>query len=452
MHIWRGYGDSMVNPFKRTLKVASLVLLLIFVQGAATASTVTTEASFDSGVKAFRSGDYEQALRHFEHAGRLGTDTHKLHYNLGVTYYHLGRYAEAQSEFEWLARIPELAPLAHYNLGLLALKQGMRDEARSQFDITASTAQDPKLTALAKTQLAGLPPASNGKRWSGFVDVGAGYDDNVALVPDSAVVTPSGTDDTFSELMGGLVGRLSGNAENGLRFKVSAFWLNYLDLDEFDQTSVRGGLAYRHRSGDWQTELYVFGDLIHLDGDPFERIWTLSYQGDRKINDRASLRLRARSSYINADEPFDSLSGWRNQLLGEFRRKQGPLDFQGGYEFEYNDRNDRDSGAEFSSVSPRRHKFFLKLNRDIGQNTEFVLAADYRYSRYRDPDRSVSGIPVTEKTRKENRYKARVGVDYYVTREWIVTGEYQYTRNDSNLDDFDYNSNRYMVRLERIFQ
>lgn len=441
----------MMNPLKRTLKVAALVLLLLLVQGTVAASTESVQASFDTGVKAFRSGDYAQALRHFEHARRLGADTRRLHYNLGVTYYHLGRYGEAQSEFEWLARIPELAPLAHYNLGLLALKQGAADEARSRFDITASTAQDPKLKALAETQLVDLQPVSKDQRWFGFVDVGAGYDDNVALVPDTAVVAPTGNDDSFAELMGGVVGRLSGNAENDLSFKASAFWLDYLDLDEFDQTSVRGGLSYRHRIGDWQTELYGFGDLIYLDGDPFERIATLSYQGDRRISDHASLRLRARSAYIDADESFDSLTGWRNQLLGEVRKKRGSVSFQGGYEFEYNDRDDRNNGAEFSSVSPLRHRLFLKVKRDIANNTEIFLAGDYQYSRYRDPNRTVSGTLVTEKTRKDNRYKARVGIDYFLTREWIVSGEYQYTRNDSNFDDFDYNSNRYMVRLERLF-
>jgi len=433
------------------MMVATLVLLLIFIQGAGAASTVDAEASFDTGVKAFRGGDYEQALNHFVHARRLGMDTNKLHYNLGVAYYHLERFSEARNEFEWLARMPELAPLAHYNLGLLALKQGTKDEARSLFDITAKTAQDPKLKTLAETQLADLRPVSKGKRWFGFVDAGAGYDDNVALVPDTAVVAPTGEDDSFTELMGGLVGQLTGNAKNGLRIKASAFWLNYLDLDEFDQTSVRGGLAYRHRSGDWQTELYGFGDLIYLDGDPFERIGTLSYQGDRKISDHSSLRLRARSSYIDADESFNSLTGWRNQLLGEVRQKWSFLGFRGGYEFEHNDRDDRNNGTEFSSVSPLRHRLFFKANRDIGQNTEVFLAGDYRYSRYQDPNRTVSGTVVTEKTRKENRYKARIGIDYHLAREWIVTGEYQYTRNDSNLDDFDYTSNRYMARLERIF-
>jgi tetratricopeptide (TPR) repeat protein len=442
----------MTSLITRIVVSAAVALLLILVQEPGSADPDQARASLEQGVQAFRSGEYERALKHFGRARQLGTDTPGLHYNLGATYYRLGRYSESRAEFEQLLQVPRLAPLARYNLGLIALEQGRDEQAREAFESAVDSARDDKLRALAQQQLAQLPvQPRRPQRWFGFVDAGGGYDDNVALVPDAAVVVPTGKDDSFTELMGGFVAPLNGGAQDGFRVKASAFWLNYLDLDEFDQVSARGGLAYRSRAGAWRTELYGFGDLIYLDKDPFERIATLSYEADRGIGMHESLRLRARSSYIDADSDFDALTGWRNQLLAEVRHRHDRIRLRGGYEFEYNDRDDRSVGGEFASRSPLRHTFFVKASRDVARDVGVFLDADYRYSRYLDPDRFVSGGVASEKTRREDRYRVRAGAEYYLAPEWILTGEYQYTRNDSNLDAYEYTSNRFTARLEYVF-
>lgn len=433
------------------LQTVLMLCLLLSVPVAVAAPNDEADTSFEHGVEAFRAGNYEQALQAFERARILGLDSTKLQYNLGVTYYHLHRYTEARQVFESLLPIEAVAARAHYNLGLVALRQQLDDEAYAHFSLVARTTGDPRLRELAEQQLAAFVPVVRSKRFSGFVDAGGGYDDNVTLVPDSAVVATSGQEDSFAELMGGMVGQLTGTSESGLRFKASAYWINYSDLDAFDQVSLRGGLAWRERYRGWRTEVAGYADLIYLDNEPFEQAGTLSLQGIRKLGEDAFLRLRVRSGYIDAEGEFTALTGWRNQLLGEVRVAPGAVDWRLGYELENNDREDQKSGAEYISLSPVQHRFFARADWDVHKDTVISVSGDYRYSRYRDPNRSGQGAGMATETREDQGWRASAGVDYYLTNVWIVTGEYQYIRNDSNLDNYDYTSNRFMVRLERTF-
>jgi hypothetical protein len=49
--------------------------------------------AFEAGVRAYRDGDFETALRHFEQARADGPDGDPLLFNLGLTLYRLEHYA-----------------------------------------------------------------------------------------------------------------------------------------------------------------------------------------------------------------------------------------------------------------------------------------------------------------------------------------------------------------------
>jgi opacity protein-like surface antigen len=407
---------------------------------------------FTRGVQAFRAGDYELALHEFESAEKLGLDTWSLHFNQAVTCYHLGRYAQARARFEKLLATDANAERVRYNLGLVALRQGFDDEAYDHFLRVAGSTDDPALRKLAETQLAAFVPVSrNPGRVHGFVDAGGGYDDNVALVPDPAVIVSTGEEDTFTELMGGMVARLNGTAQRGLRLKASAYWIDYSDLDAFDQVTLRGGLAWRAPYDVWRTETSGYIDLVYLDDELFERLGSLSLQGTRDVGETASLRLRASTAYIDAEGDFSALTGWRHQLLGELRDDLGNFDWRLGYEFELNDRDDRSTATESVSVSPQQHTLFARGDWQPGKDVTLFAGGEYRYSRYRDSNRIMSGGKSVTETREDRTWRASAGIDWHLSKSWMITGEYRYSRNDSNLDDYDYTSNRFMAHLEYLF-
>ncbi|HKC53415.1 MAG TPA: tetratricopeptide repeat protein, partial [Burkholderiales bacterium] len=129
----------------RLSRLIVIVLLLSIVPWQPAGAAAEGAQVFEQGVKAFRAGDYQAALRSFLDALRAGLDTPGLRYDLGATYYRLGRYAEAEREFQALAPDPNWAPLARYNLGLTAQRAGRPQQAIEYFEQAYRTTTDPNL-------------------------------------------------------------------------------------------------------------------------------------------------------------------------------------------------------------------------------------------------------------------------------------------------------------------
>jgi len=172
-----------------------------------------------------------------------------VHYNIGVAAYRSGQLDRAERAFHEVARTPAMAGLANYNLGLVLLKRGKPEHARRYFDY-ASHDTDERLAGLAARQLGDLPPPPPPVAWSLYARGGAGYDDNVALRSESIEGSGTGEDDVFAELL------FAGSATFAEHWRVDAgaAWLNYSDLDEFDQSAFSLGGARIFEIADWYLE------------------------------------------------------------------------------------------------------------------------------------------------------------------------------------------------------
>jgi tetratricopeptide (TPR) repeat protein len=98
------------------MKKLILTLLLVFATVGMAQAADNADSSFKAGLKAFRSGDYQTALGHFEQARRQGLKRPALDYNLGVSYYKLKDYNRARDAF--------LRAASHPSLGLLQSRTG----------------------------------------------------------------------------------------------------------------------------------------------------------------------------------------------------------------------------------------------------------------------------------------------------------------------------------------
>ncbi|MEX2488212.1 MAG: tetratricopeptide repeat protein, partial [Pseudomonadales bacterium] len=114
----------------------------------ATQSTASSE--YRQGTNAFREGNFEQALEHFEAARNMGQETPGLVYNMAVTHYKLNNLDEAEVLFEELAnRYPDWRDLGRYNLGRIAMRRGNDDQAAKYFRLVQRTASNDELVYLA---------------------------------------------------------------------------------------------------------------------------------------------------------------------------------------------------------------------------------------------------------------------------------------------------------------
>ena len=404
--------------------------------------------AFDQGLDAFRAGDYAAARGHFEAARAAGMDSASLDYNLGATYYRLGQYRRARQAFGRLLDDPANAPLAHYNLGLVARQRGETALARRHFRTAYRTAEDDKIRRLASDALGRQGEAPAADRLSGIVSVAGGYDNNVALTPDETIFA-SDNDDFFLEALAGGSYQLTGTRSAGWQLKGSLLHLDYAESDTFDQSFLRLGPEWDTPAGAWAVDLAAYGDLVYLAGELFERIATAEVDALRPLGSGHALRLRYRLSRVDGRGDYDYLSGLRHRADAQWHYTAGRHRLRLAYQLAYNDRRDWRSGDDFTSYSPTRHAFRADARRELGGPWQAEVGAGYRISRYHDAN--VENATVVG-TREDTRYRAEAALDRRLPWWGLhAFAEYRFTRNDSNLETYDYTAHVLTLGLERFF-
>ncbi len=416
----------------RNLLAASLAVILLPV--CARADPV---AQFHAGVDAYGKGDYAAAVHAFEQARAEGLDRPALYYNLGSAYYRLGDYQRAKSSFEHLLTIPEMAPLAHYNLGLVARRRAEDREAQRHFRAAFDDTQDQRLRYLAGRQLPRPPRAMVSKHdWRGFASLGAGYDDNVNFAPTDM---PTYRGDTFGELYTSGSGVLSGTRDDGLSVHASLYGLRYQDETENNFSELRLLARKDGAIGDWRT--YAGGYIAHdtLAGDDYQRTFGIETAATRRLPEDHYLHIRYIFENIDTlDGRYDYLTGQRHDLLAQYEIYRSGSSIRVGYELELNDR--RDTASE--SYSPTRHTIHADYSHDLGPDWNWRADASYRWSDY-------PNAPLLN--RDDKRWRTRFSASRQLTGDWSLTGQWEFTENQSNDPLRDYQRNVYSVQLQWVF-
>ena len=329
-------------------------------------------SAFAAATAAFEAGDYRRALSLFETARANGSDGAPLHYNIGVCQYRVGDYVAAAATFASVRdRFPPFAAVAEYNRGLALSALNDRNAARAAFERARA---DDALAGLADGALARLGPADAPRsRWVGYFDVGAGHDDNVALVDELSLPATVSASTSFTELVGYAGGRVG---QRG-RLSFSGYSVRYADASQFNQTALRVDTAFGWSPGDWRLEAGPHFAETLLDGDGFERALGVGLRAIRPITERVAFDLRL--VYDDIDAPssqFAFIDGTRQRLRLGLESRGAQSRIRVGYEIETNDR-------AAASVSPDRDRLVLNLQRGAGQwSLEGTLA--YRQSDYDD--------------------------------------------------------------------
>jgi len=434
----------------RLSRLIVIVLLLSIVPWQPAGAAAEGAQVFEQGVKAFRAGDYQAALRSFLDALRAGLDTPGLRYDLGATYYRLGRYAEAEREFQALAPDPNWAPLARYNLGLTAQRAGRPQQAIEYFEQAYRTTTDPNLRALAATALERLGGAPPSPGTSAVASLAGGYDSNATLSPDAATAGVSHQGDWFVEGLAAASRRLAGNTEGGWVAHGSLVLRKYADLSQFDLAGSRAGLGYDTDSGRVQTSVGGYFDTAYFGGDRLEQVAAVDVQARRRLDAGGDLRGRYQLGHVAGGGGFKYLDGSQQRLSAEAGFVLEPALLRLGYQLELNHRRDLQQGGEFFSASPTRHSLFATVAlRSVG-GWQADARGEYRVSRYDDPNLINGGT--LEVTRKDDRYAFALRANRRLGAPWRVFIDYSYYRNQSNLDTYDYSRQQFMAGIEAALE
>jgi tetratricopeptide (TPR) repeat protein len=435
--------------------ITGIYLLLITLHAQA---ATQAQQYFDQAMNAYRKGDYSLALDGFNSAIAAGMDAPAVYYNLAVCYYRTGAYAQAEQKFQITARFPAMEAVAYYNLGLVSLKKNDPASAKTWLSKSLATSNDEKLDYLVTTALSEIE-STDGKgrrvevdpvlKWSGVVFAGIGYDDNVTL-DNSDLVLVSKQSASVAELFANTQGVLSGAENNGLLFKGS-FYADMNDgHNEINIAELEGGLLLADRVGRWQNGYALNLSHSSLGGDAYLDKFGLELSTSARLSRhfRLDMRLRLRS-FRSRDMLYDPLegSGQDIRIAGKWNPDK-VQNFKLYYQLYNNDRNDFTTATRFSSYSNTRHRLRAEYKFRIMPRYALRLATEYRLSDYKGDNIEAGGEIIR---RQDDRIKFLLGLGYSWSRDILLGVKYEYVSNDSNIDRFDYVSNRVLASWTALY-
>jgi len=392
-------------------------------------------------VEAVRAGDFERAIRRFEAARAAGLDTGALHFNLGVAYYRSGRIEVAEASFGRAVDSGTMVAPALYQLGRIARERGDAATARSHFRRAAEVATTEAVRSRARAALAGLittrPPDYV------YLGAGGGYDSNLSLTPSDASGV-SEESDLFLE--GVLVVRKPLDDSHYLRGSV--YLQEFLDEDDFDIASLRGGLG---RVGlldtGWRWNAWVDGRHREFGRRAFDNALIAGGGLRRPVTPGWILDLDGRLELVRGANRFHFLDGVKYYL-------EATLDERGrdGWRLRAGvasaERDDRETADDFFSFSWTEFRLGAEYGRRLDDLHRLELGADWSRRDY-------DGTEVRDNARLGTREDDLLGLEVALERrldaDWTARAALRIETRDSNLAEFDYDRELIRVTAERLF-
>jgi len=341
---------------------------------------------------------------------------------LARAYYYAGDNVRARAEFERVARLdppPEVVAAINRYLDAIAIRE-------AQY----------------------LPSAF------GYVELGAGYDSNANAGVGSALISlpllgpvnvpPAGVEQgsPFGWLAAGVQGSYPVAPGVALFGAVNGNGTFYSDASEFNLANIgaAGGASYQ-ADRNWYALSLAAGEIL-LDGSKYRTSTGVGLEWRRTLSTDASFSLApqfARLDYAGNN------SVWNSNffaLVAHYRQAwqvnlQPVLNTSVWYGDDHNREDRPDLGRNIYGIS-------ADLTVSPNPLWAFNAALAYAQSDYDGP------IPLIDVTRQDRNFTAGVGAVYLLSRGWSVRGEYQYIRNNSNLDLYAYS--RQVVALKLRYE
>ncbi|MBF0117247.1 MAG: tetratricopeptide repeat protein [Desulfobacterales bacterium] len=466
-------------------------------------------AYYDLGIFAYEDGDYKQACDNFKKAISLSPDDPAFNHYLGKTYIKMKRYEESltylNKAFTKNPNLPELKYdiamanysldnfskssaifieiakeepsniLAYYYSGISLFKQknyqkalgylmqasekspsiksngyfyagicyqriGEIDKAIDKFKYVKEKAESDDLRKNAEKWLdIAIKQKKTLKPYSFYAKIGYQYDDNVRIEPMNQNIYSDKSDFSTS-------GSVSGkyNFINNKDYKIGAGFSHnqtlYNNLREYDlgistlnlyakyqYKDMIVGLSYKP-SNYW---LYYSRFLMQQKITP-EIMWKV----------KENIYARGAYSYINNDymnhDKFDASVNDIGFDLYYFFTKKGDYAVFGLW---YEDNKAESNDETYKQIDT---KFGISLN--IPWDINLSLNGKYSQKRYDYTD------SFYRTKRSDNKYHGQISISRGIIYEWLsMQLEYNYTKNNSNFDDFTYKRNSLTFSITGTF-
>ena len=492
--------------------MASLAVLVLLLVGYSASAQQVINAFYDEGVFAFEDGDYTSAEAAFLKALNSDPENPAANHFLGKTYLKLEQYAKAKTAIEkaWQADpdSPDLAfdraflyykleqygkaaglfqavleeepsrVMAHFYCGVALYRERRYQQANPYLLAAAQNSANLKVKAyyfsglchyhmnqkdlaldrmnFVKSNSDSEVVRANAKRWIQSIQAGKQaqkpykidlrlayeYDDNVPL-------EPTDQDDLYSEEEDSLVFVYAAGEYNFVtqeRFMLGAglsrFQTWHMELDEYDSSETAAKLYGRYQTAPFSFGLQLVPSIYQLDGEDYLLTTEIKPTVSYAIGKQYTLWL----SYTYADNDFrqsdyDDRDGINHEVfLDDVYMLANDKGFLlGGIGYEIND-------AKEEQYDYNRLTIRVGGSYELPHKFEVGVLGTYASKNYADED------PLEDKNREDKRYKITLSLAREIYSPWLeLAAEFTYTKNDSNISDYEYTRQIVGIGLRATF-
>lgn len=376
--------------------------------------------------------EYEKALQKFQEVAAQEPSNVLAIYYSGINLYKLEQYEAAG---EYLVKAAKMSPSIEanglYYAGICGYRLDRCDEAVKLFEhvMKIADSEDLKENARSWVQVIKKNQAS-AKPYHLYLKTGYLYDDNVVLEPTDLDIVADESDSAYMLYFSGKYDMIdSRRVTSGIGY--SHYQTRYQDLSEYDLTGSIGNIYLN----------YKFSESVKL-GLKYRPIYywvdSESYLMQHQINpsvmwliDNNNAVDFSYSYYRNNYFTDNARDGHANELSANYSHGFSGLD---GYVFcgigyEINSAHGKDQ--DFCEL-----KTLLGISYDIFEKTNITV-----YGNYYDKEYNHHNFKYNTR-RDDARYFASASITQNIWKPWLnVSAEYTYTKNNSNIANFDYERN-----------
>jgi hypothetical protein len=335
------------------------------------------------------------------------------------------------------------------------------DDRRARREFRAVQAHDPPANVQARVDRYLLAIQRRADRYetsvSGHLAAGIGHDSNVnAATASDSVDTVVGRVDlpASARERADSFGRVEGRAQVShpvapgvnLLAEAGARGRFYGDEDAFNRARVDGGVGGLLRRSDWQLRAMLTAGRFYLDSEV--------YRDQAGVNSRYQVSLSERTS-VSASLDVVDLEYETNQSLDA---TLGLLGTGMTHRFAAGGRptvsinaylgsEDADNDSVRAQANAERDLFGVRTGVRLGLDAAWMLrgSLEARASEYEQ-----AGLLFSE-AREEQYYRALLALDWRPRANWRIGPRLQYTRNQSNIDLYEYERTEIQLRARYDF-
>lgn len=437
--------SSRMRPFCWRSCLACCLLGLAILGLACPASAEDLTGAFETGIRAYRAGDYAAALLRFREALETDPADETLRFNLALTLYQLGDYVAARENFEHLRNSAALGAAAEYHLGLVAARQERVALAAEHLQRARAMTDSSQMQGLVDLALQSLEHATHPRRGAFAVAGGVGFDSNRTQSSEDEREDRVDSESTFGQLSASVAYPLA--TANDVQLGGSLYLRDDAADARYDQQALQLSLRQRWPWSGWQLAVTGESATVLLDDALFQHALGASLEAQRPLGE-GSVVLRYRPRRIYGGSKYDYVEGWSQRAEAFYMRNSHGTEVRLSGEIDLDDRRDLQQGEEFFSQSPLRLGLGATLGRNLSQRLLLEGSTHYRYSRYRDDNRYVSGPHLIERRRIDRQLLLGATARLALDSGWSLRLDYRYTHNPSTVERYDYNRHLALLGLE----